>query len=289
MRALGFDVGGTDTKAALVEDAAALGFRSRPTPRTPAEIVETIAELAGELGDAQAIGVAVPGVVDDANGVAVWSENLNWTEVPFAALVRERCGLPTVLGHDVRAGALAETRIGAARGMTDVVYLSIGTGIAAGIVLGGHLHAGGGYAGEIGHTPTDHDDPCACGARGCLEAVASAAAIARRYTARTGRPAAGAAEVLAAGDPEALKVWDEALDALAGALAWVASVLAPDAVVIGGGLSRAGAALFEPLNERIPRRLTFQRVPTLIPAALGERAGCMGAALLALDSVRGGA
>ena len=289
MRALGFDVGGTDTKAALVDGDAALGFRSRPTPRSPAEIVEAIAELAAELGEAQAIGVAVPGVVDDANGVAVWSENLDWSDVPFAALVRERCGLPTVLGHDVRAGALAETRVGAARGMTDVVYLSIGTGIAAGIVLGGHLHAGGGYAGEIGHTPTGHEDPCACGARGCLEAVASAAAIARRYSARSGRPAAGAADVLAAGDPIALQVWDEALDALAGALAWIASVLAPEVVVIGGGLSRAGPALYDPRSERSPRRLTFQRVPRLVPAALGERAGSMGAALLAIDSVRGGA
>jgi glucokinase len=288
VRVLGVDVGGTDTKAALVEGDA-FEFRTRPTPRTPSEIVEAIAALHDELGEAEAIGLAVPGVVDDANGVAVWSENLNWTDVPFAALVRDRCGRPTVLGHDVRAGALAETRVGAARGMADVVYLSIGTGIAAGIVLGGHLHAGGGYAGEIGHTPTGHDDPCACGARGCLEAVASAAAIARRYTARTGRPAAGAADVLAAGDPDALAVWDEALEALAGALAWVASLLAPEVVVIGGGLSRAGAALFEPLSERVPRRLTFQRVPRLVPAALGERAGCVGAALLALDSVRGGA
>ena len=177
----------------------------------------------------------------------------------------------------MRTGALAETRIGAARGMSDVVYLSIGTGIAAGIVLGGRLHAGDGYAGEIGHTPAGHDEPCACGGSGCLEAIASAAAIARRYTARSGRPAAGAAEVLAAGDPDALAVWDEALDALAAALAWIASVLAPEAVVIGGGLSRAGAALFDPLNDRLARHLTFQRVPRLVPAALGDRAGCIGA------------
>ena len=86
----------------------------------------------------------------------------------------------------------------------------------------------------------------------------------------------------------ALAVWDEALDALAGALAWIASVLAPEVVVIGGGLSGAGDALFDPLNDRIPRRLTFQRVPRLVPAALGDRAGCIGAGLLALDSIRAG-
>ncbi len=290
MRALGVDVGGTDIKAALLDGDAPLDFRTVPTPSTPAEIVDAIAGLAAELGEAQGIGLAVPGVVDEERGVAVWSENLNWSDVPFAELVRDRCGLPTVLGHDVRTGAIAESRAGAARGLDDVVYLSIGTGIAAGIVLGGRVHAGGGYAGEIGHTlAAGHDEPCACGGRGCLEAVASAAAIARRYTARSGRPAAGAAEVLEAGDADALAVWNEALDALADALAWIASVLAPEAVVVGGGLSRAGAALLDPLNERIPRRLTFQRVPRLVPAALGERAGCIGAALLALDSVRGDA
>jgi glucokinase len=254
----------------------------------PAGIVDAVAELVDGWRPAAAIGLAVPGVVDEERGVAVWSENLNWSDVPFVALLGERCGLPVALGHDVRTGALAETRIGAARGISDVVYLSIGTGIAAGIVLGGRLHAGGGYAGEIGHTPAGHDEPCACGASGCLEAIASAAAIARRYTARSGRPAAGAAAVLAAGDADALAVWDEALDALAAALAWIASVLAPEAVVVGGGLSRAGAALFDPLNDRLARRLTFQRVPRLVPAALGDRAGCIGAGLLALDSIRGG-
>ncbi len=166
-RVVAVDVGGTDMKAALVDgDASELAARSLPTPATPAGIVDAIATLVDELGEAQAIGLAVPGVVDEDRG------------------------------------------------------------------------------------------------------------------------AARAKEVLRAGDPDALAVWDEALDALAAAVAWIASVLAPEAVVIGGGLSRAGAALFDPLNERIPRHLTFQRVPRLVPAALGDRAGCMGAALLALDSIR---
>jgi glucokinase len=286
------DVGGTDLKAALVgEDAAPLAERSLPTPvegtSTAARVVDAIAGLVAELRDPStaAVGLAVPGVVDEAGGVAVWSENLHWTDVPMAAQVAERCGLPTVLGHDVRAGALAEARVGAARGFDDVVFLAVGTGIAAGIILGGRMLTGGGYAGEIGHTYAGHDEPCACGGRGCLEAIASAAAIARRYSARSGRAVTRAADVLAAGDPHARAVWDEALDALAGALAWVAGVLAPEAVVIGGGLSRAGRALFDPLADRTRARLTFQRMPRLVPAALGDRAGCIGAALLALDLV----
>jgi glucokinase len=295
-RVVAVDIGGTEIKAALADAAAVpLAERSVPTPldgaRTAERVVDEVARLVDDLRDERvaAVGLAVPGFVDEARGVAVWSENLLWEDVPMAAEVAERCGLPTVMGHDVRAGALAETRLGAARGLDDVLFVAIGTGIAAGIILGGRLHAGGGYAGEIGHTDAGHDEPCACGGRGCLEAIGSAAAIARRYTARTGRPASGAAEVVAAvaaGDPDAGAVWDEAVDALAGALAWVAAVLAPEAVVIGGGLSRAGAALFDPLAERTRARLTFQRMPPLVPAALGDRAGCIGAALLALESVR---
>ena len=286
-RVVGVDVGGTEIKAALVDrDATALAERTIPTPRDGADrILDAIAALVGELRDDRvtAVGLAVPGVVDERRGLAVWSENLSWTDVPMTAEITARCGLPAVLGHDVRAGALAEARAGAARGLEDVVFLAIGTGIAAGIILGGRLHAGGGYAGEIGHTYAGHDEPCACGGRGCLEAIASAAAIARRYSARSGRTVDRAAEVLQARDEHARAVWDEALDALAGALAWVASVLAPDAVVIGGGLSRAGDALLGPLEQRTRARLTFQRMPRLVPAALGDRAGCIGAALLALE------
>ena len=285
-RVVGIDVGGTEIKAALVDrDATALAERTIPTPRDGADrILDAIAALVGELRDDRvtAVGLAVPGVVDERRGLAVWSENLSWTDVPMTAQITARCGLPAVLGHDVRAGALAEARAGAARGLEDVVFLAIGTGIAAGIILGGRLH-GGGYAGEIGHTYAGHDEPCACGGRGCLEAIASAAAIARRYSARSGRTVDRAAEVLQARDEHARAVWDEALDALAGALAWVASVLAPDAVVIGGGLSRAGDALLGPLEQRTRARLTFQRMPRLVPAALGDRAGCIGAALLALE------
>jgi glucokinase len=285
-RVFAVDVGGTDTKTALVEDGGAvLAARTLPTPRSPDAIVDLV--VAGLPGGVDAIGLAVPGLVDERRGVAVWSENLGWRDVQFADAVSSRTGLPTVLGHDVRAGGLAESRLGAARGLRDVVFLPIGTGIAAALILGGRLHAGDGYAGEIGHTAAGHAEPCACGATGCLEAIASAAAIARRYAARAGGAAPAEAEAVVAaagrGDPVALAVWEDALDALGGALAWLAGVLAPEAIVVGGGLSRAGDALLVPLRARLARRLTFQRVPRLVPAALGDRAGCLGAALLALD------
>ena len=228
-RVVAIDVGGTDMKAALVDgDAKTLAFVSQPTPAAPAGIVDAIAELVDRWRPAAAIGLAVPGVVDEQRGVAVWSENLDWRDVPFVAQITERCGLPIALGHDVRTAALAETRIGAARGMADVVYLSIGTGIAAGIVLGGRMHAGDGYAGEIGHTHAGHDEPCACGGRGCLGGDRLGRRDRPPLHGAHRPPAAGAAEVLRAGDPDAVAVWDEALDALAAALAWIASVLAPE-------------------------------------------------------------
>jgi glucokinase len=297
VRVVAVDVGGTETKAALLDgEATAVASRALPTPRAGAgtgdRVIEMVVRLVEELRERDhpvaTVGLAVPGLVDERQGVGVWSENLNWSDVPFVAEISRRCAVPTVLGHDVRAGALAETRLGAARGMRDVLVVPIGTGIAAGLILGGRLHAADGYAGEIGHTDAGHDEPCACGGRGCLEAIASAAAIARRYSARSGQAVAGAEEVIRAagvGDTDAVAVWDEALEALAAAFAWVAGVIAPEAIVVGGGLSRAGATLFDPLSERIRRRLTFQRMPRLVPAALGDQAGCIGAGLLALDHV----
>ncbi|CAL9548528.1 Glucokinase [Actinosynnema sp. ALI-1.44] len=286
---VGVDVGGTATKAVLVDGDRVLAHASTPTPRpgrnVVGEVVDVVSGLVGELDPAGSadVGVVVPGIVDEARGVAVWSENLGWRDVPFAALLTDRLGRPAAFGHDVRAGGLAESAAGGGRGARDSLFLPIGTGVAAALVLGGRVHDAGGYAGEIGHVDVGHDEPCACGRRGCLEAIASASAIARRYAARTGRAAEAVdvARLVDAGDADARRVWDDAVDALARALAWTASVLAPEVVVVGGGLSAAGALLLRPLDEALRARLTFQRRPRLVAAELGGLAGCRGAALLA--------
>jgi glucokinase len=293
------DVGGTETKAALVSGTPAaaevVAQRRRPTPRagdgerTAKAVVDAVVELVAELaGDApvEAAGVVVPGVVDEGRGIGVFSANLGWREFPFAGELGARLGLPVAFGHDVRAGGLAEYRLGAARGLTDVVIMPIGTGIAAALVLGGRPHAGGGRAGEIGHVDVGHGEPCGCGQRGCVEARASSAAIARRYAERAGRPVRGAVQVadaVRAGDPAALTVWQEAVDALARGLLLMATLLDPQAVVLGGGLALAGEALVAPLRERLHELATFQHRPEIRLAALGDEAGCLGAALLAVD------
>jgi glucokinase len=190
----------------------------------------------------------------------------------------------------MRACGLAELTYGGARGARDAAIIPIGTGIAAALIADGRYLSGGGYAGEIGHVDVGHGEPCPCGGHGCLELLASAAAIARRYTARTGTEVDGAAAVarlVDAGDPDALAVWIDAVGALATGVVWLATALGPEVVVIGGGLSRAGDTLLSPLRAAVEARLTFQRRPRVIPAELGDEAGTLGAALLGWEAVGG--
>ena len=225
----------------------------------------------------------MPGIVDEVAGVGVFSSNLGWRDAPIRARAEEAFGLPVAFDHDVRTAGWAEHVIGAAQPYADSVVLVIGTGIAGALLVGGRPYTAGGYAGEVGHSPIGDEPLCSCGARGCLEAVASAGAIARRYTAATGRPVDGAKEVIALaarGDAEAARVWAEAL---ALSIAQLTAVMAPQAVVIGGGLSRAGGALFDELRRRLEDRLSFHRIPALVPAQLQGNAGILGAALRARE------
>jgi glucokinase len=282
------DVGGTAMKGALIT-ASSTSYQRWPTPLADgpdavvAAALKVIDDLVGQAGDAVAVGLVVPGLVDDETGVAIDSENIGWRDVPFRDLVRQRTGLPVGFGHDVRAGGLAERAQGAAGGCDDVLFMPIGTGISGAMFVAGRLVRNR-YAGEIGHIDVGVDVDCVCGAHGCLEAVASGAAIARRYRSAGGDQVAGGREVLLrreAGDPIAVRVWDEAVAALARALTTYISLLAPERIVIGGGLAEAGAALFDPLREHLRELLVWQREPTLVPAALGDNAACLGAALLA--------
>ncbi|GAA2068054.1 ROK family protein [Leifsonia soli] len=300
---LAFDVGGTDTKAALVDAAGRLVQVVRiPTPHagdaTGDAVVAAIAAVAERFRAEhpgvvpQAAGLLVPGHVDDDAGVGIFAENLGWRDFPFRDRAEAALGVPVAFSHDVRGAGEAEHRLGAAAPYRDVVVMAIGTGIAGAIFLDGRLHTGGGLAGEMGHSRVADGPLCACGGIGCLEAVASAAAIARRYNALTGADVPGAREVLAlaqSGDEAARAVWDSAVDALALDLSHTVALLAPEAVVIGGGLAQAGPALFEPLAEKLDAILTFHRRPVLLPASIGENAGLIGAALRARDRSAGSA
>jgi len=294
---LAFDVGGTDMKAALVDATGDLREVVRvPTPLDGALTAEAVVAEVGRLAEAFAqrhpsvvpagAGLLVPGEVNDETGIGVFAENLGWHNMPFRDRTSALLGLPVAFSHDVRGAGEAEHRLGAAAPFSDVVVMIVGTGIASAIFLQNRLYLGGGLAGEMGHSRVANEPRCACGGRGCLEAVASAGAIARRYNAQSNRPVAGAKEVLeraADGDPVAESIWQSALDALALGMSHTVALLAPEAIVIGGGLAGAGDALFVPLRERLDAILTFHRRPQLIPASIGANAGLIGAALRARD------
>lgn len=294
------DVGGTSIKHGhLTRDGSGLRTQRHPTgaERGPAAVLETILQLvAGQVDAARAdgvtpraVGVAVPGVVDEPAGVVRWSANLGLRDAPLAAELAARIDLPVVVSHDVRAGAVAEARLGAGHGGRHLLFVAIGTGIAAAQIVDGRAYAGGhGAAGELGHVPVrPNGPPCACGGRGCLEAVASGAAVARRY-AELGGGTGDAAQIatsVATGDELALRVWQETVAALADGLVIGQSLLDAEVIVLGGGLAAAGDVLLVPLRTAVKERLTFHREPRLVPAALGQDAGCVGAGLRAWEAV----
>nr|WP_206328078.1 ROK family protein [Streptomyces sp. S3(2020)] len=290
-------------KAALVGTSGAVLHQARrATGREhgPDAVVEGILGFAAELraygaehlGEpAAAVGVAVPGIVDAEQGIAVYAANLGWRDVPLRALLTERlAGVPVALGHDVRTGGLAEGRIGAGRGTDSFFFVPLGTGIAGAIGIAGRVEAGAhGFAGEIGHIVVrPGGTPCPCGQHGCLERYASAAAVSEAWAAACGDPdsdAAHCAKAVRSGDPLAVQVWQNAVDALADGLVTALTLLDPRTLIIGGGLAEAGETLFTPLRDAVRQRVTFQKLPSIVPAALGDTAGCLGAGLLAWDLI----
>ncbi|MGW1889894.1 ROK family protein [Streptomyces sp. NPDC002004] len=302
---IALDVGGTGMKAALVgADGTLLHEARRPTGRERGAdaVVESILGFAAELRahgethygvSASAAGVAVPGIVDAERGIAVYAANLGWQDVPMRELLSRRLdGVPVALGHDVRTGGLAEGRIGAGKGSDRFLFVPLGTGIAGAIGIDGAVEAGAhGFAGEIGHIVVRPGGiPCPCGQRGCLERMASASAVSLAWAEASGDPEADAADCAKAvesGDPRAVAVWQNAVDALADGLVTALTLLDPRTLIIGGGLAEAGETLFTPLRAAVERRVTFQKLPAIVPAALGDTAGCLGAGLLAWDLLAG--
>ncbi|MFF6997446.1 ROK family protein [Streptomyces sp. NPDC008313] len=303
---IALDVGGTGMKAALVGADGELLHRARRATgreRGPDAVVATILDFAAELrahgvrhfgGAPAAAGVAVPGTVDAERGVAVYSANLGWRDLPLRALLSDRLdGVPVALGHDVRTGGLAEGRIGAGQGADRFLFVPLGTGIAGAIGIDGAVEAGAhGNAGEIGHVVVRPGGlPCPCGQHGCLERYASASAVSRAWAAACGDPEADAADCAKAvedGDKRAVRVWLDAVDALADGLVTALTLLDPRTLIIGGGLAEAGETLFAPLRAAVELRVTFQRLPSIVPAALGDSAGCLGAGLMAWDLLDAG-
>ena len=285
MRALGLDLGGTNVKLALLEDGEVAQTDQAPTLSEvggPAGVLARMVELGRQVGPVDSIGVAFPGLFDGA-GTALLLPNLHgdWVGQPLRETLEAGFGVPVALINDGHAFALAEARLGAARGAADVLCIVCGTGIGAGLVLGGRLHLGvEDRAAEIGHhTVLPDGPPCNCGNRGCLELLAGARAIARA----AGKPSFDDVVTGArAGEPAAVEALARAGELIGIAVANVTIFLAPQRVVIGGGVAEAGELLLRPLVDEVRRRAgnvaPLARIE-ILPAALGPLAGAIGAAL----------
>ncbi|WP_369142704.1 ROK family protein [Streptomyces sp. R44] len=297
MNVIALEVGGAHIKGCVLGPDGVLRERERwftRPERGPDAVLETVLESAATLahrGRAVAAGIVVPGVVDDTAGSAVLAGALGWRGMPVRDWVAEHLDMPVAFGHDVRAGGLAEARLGAGRASRNFLFVSIGTGIAAAWMLDGQVVPGSrGGGGELGHLVVRPGGAlCHCGGRGCLETVASSAALAHRYSRLTKWRGVGAGELYHradSGDAVARAVCAEAMEVLAATLATVVTLYAPELLVIGGELGSAGGGRLAPLRDALARRLTFQAMPEVLPAAFGDRSGCMGAALLAQDLQR---
>lgn len=276
--AIGVDVGGTAIKAVLISaDTTVIRELSVMTPKpdpTGERTADAIAGCVRELASDEAIpvGFSAPGLVDDARGVVVDSVNLNWREVPIRELVEARLGRPVGFIHDVRAGGLAEI---AALGDPDptsvTAFVAVGTGMAAAIFLGRRPLIGNGWVGEIGQIVFT-DGPHA-GKR--IEQVASAAVLAERMGTANAKQVA---DLVVAGDPRATELWDDTAKALAQGLAALVATIAPDVIILGGGLAEAGELLFAPTRAWLERLLPGVPLPALRRATHGQLAGARGAA-----------
>ncbi len=274
---VGVDIGGSKVAVLVVDPSDAVLARCS-VPAASSAPDEAIAQIAGVIRDAVAeagstiedvagIGLGVPGRVDTATGDVTFAVNLGWQHLPLGRRLEAALGVPCVVENDVRAAAVGLHREAAYRGVDDLLFLGIGTGISAGVVLDGRLHRGvRGLAGEIGHVILDPDgEPCACGLRGCFETIAAGAGIARAARAAIDRGDATSLAGLA--DPTALDVFEAAgagdevatrlVDRAGTAIARIVHelVLAYDVelVVIGGGISRAGAPLLERITTGLDR------------------------------------
>lgn len=286
---IAIDVGGTFLKGAIVEGASITASERWSTGREHGSdqaldgVIAFGRKLAKENPQAEALGIVVPGLVDEAQGISIFAENVGWRDVPFRRLLEDATGLPVGFGHDVRAGGLAEKEFGAGIGVDNFLFLPIGTGISGAIFVNGEIVEDS-LAGELGHIEIGSGEKCTCGGANCLETVATGASIARRFTERSGVPVEGAAEVLGlvrAGDPHACSVWDEALEALAQVLTMYISILPPDLIIIGGGVSMSGEELLGPLRAKINGRSLWQRKPKLSVSHFGDNSAVVGAAILA--------
>lgn len=312
---IGVDLGGTNLRGAIADTNTGQIFHQRKRPTLANEgkeavigrLVDLIRELTranGTAGSIQGVGIGVPGTPDIDTGIIQFLPNLpgKWLDIPLRSIVEEEVELPVALINDVRAITLGEWMFGAGRGVDTMVCMAIGTGIGGGVVVNGQFYLGiGGTAGEFGHHVVEADGlPCGCGGKGCLELYASGPAIAAMgvkevmhgHTTRIGElvehdlnriDAEIIVQAALEGDAIAHEILQRAGKYLGIAVGNILGVISPQRVIFGGGVSRAGDWLLQPIIKTVKERvhvIPLQKVEFVL-AELGMSGGLVGAALWA--------
>ena len=305
--AIGIDLGGTSVKYAVVDSRGGMPFAGE-LPTRAGEGAEAVLEqllrgiaacrdyAAQETLVLEGGGLGTPGVVTGGGRTVLGgAENIvGWEMVPLADRLEQATGLRVLAGNDANMMALGESLFGAGRGATDALFVTVGTGIGCGLMIDGRLWRG--YRGrgmEMGHITVKCDgERCACGGVGCLEHYASTSALVRRYRDLSGCDGADGREIVARyceGLPAAVQAMEEHWMYLSHGIASMINLFAPQKVVVGGGISEAGAFYFEHLREYVARQMmsVCGGDTQIVPAALGNRAGSLGAAGLILKETLG--
>jgi glucokinase len=295
-RHLGIDIGGTNIKIVVAErrdGAWAVVTRDQVTTDIPADHAAVPAAVVEQLGvigrraieaagPVVSAGVGIPGLYDPRAGTVRFLVNIPgpWAGTPVVGPVADALGVPVALINDARAFGLAELRLGAGRGASSIVGLTLGTGVGGVFAIDGHVYQGhDGTGGELGHQTLDpNGPPCNCGNNGCLEAFARADRIAEACGTATAEEAVASAR---AGDPVAVAGMQRVAHWLGIGIANMVTVITPDRVVIGGGIAAAADLLFDPIRDELARRVFTTSVDEvrLVAAELGTWAGAIGAAV----------
>lgn len=294
--AIGIDLGGSSIKSVLMDTKGhILDWRITPTQaeqgfeHVVALVQNLISEIKERTGNLTVIGVGVPGMLDVTRRVVLLAPNLGWEKVNLKDILRERTGLPVYLDNDANAAAWGEYRFGGAKGVDYFMLVTIGTGIGSGIILGGELYRGAnGLAPEMGHMKVAQDGPqCGCGEKGCLETLVSAPAIIRRAEEKGLNIAGGGGakevfDLAQRGDCCARQIVSEAMEFLAVGLKNTILLFDLQMILIGGGIGESSDAFLNILTQATMRMLPVKREIKIRRAVLGNKAGALGAACLAL-------
>lgn len=297
----GVDVGGTFTKAALVDGRSRLIAKARFSSEGFSDKSFFAKTLKSNLGDILArcgfsfanvggLGIGVPGPVDFNRGIVLSLTNIRgWDRFPLSAFLKKYFSASILVENDANCMALAEARLGAARGASSALCVTLGTGVGGGLILDGRIyHSPYFLGGEIGHVPVSAEGPeCQCGGRGCLERFVGNRALLKKARALFKREISLEEVSLLAGkrNAKALAFWGETGNLLGMAIAGVVNVFNPEIVVVGGGVADAGGALLGAIRQAVQGH-AMKQLKTKVKikkAALGNDAGILGAALLAKE------